>query len=59
MSNNRLMNLGDPLGEHDAVNLRYLDRFLKLDGSSVMAGTLNMGGHVVSNVGQPASAGML
>jgi hypothetical protein len=45
MSNNRLMNLGDPLGVQDAVNLEYLGRFLKLDGSSVMAGALNMGGH--------------
>jgi hypothetical protein len=57
MSNNRLMNLGDPLGVQDAVNLKYLGRFLKLDGSTAMAGALNMGGHVVTNVGQPASAG--
>jgi hypothetical protein len=39
MSKNRLMNLGDPLGEYDAVHLKYLDRFLKLDGSSSMTGT--------------------
>jgi hypothetical protein len=43
MSNNCLMNLGDPLEVQDAVNLKYLGRFLKLDGSSVMAGALNMG----------------
>jgi hypothetical protein len=59
MSDNRLMNLGDPLGVQDAVNLRHLDRFLKVDGSLVMAGALNMGRHVITNVGQPASAGDL
>jgi formylmethanofuran dehydrogenase subunit C len=57
MSKNRRMNLGDPLGVQDAVNLRHLDRFLKADGSSVMAGVLNMSGHVIMMVGQPASAG--
>jgi hypothetical protein len=55
MSKNHLMNLADPLGEYDAVNLKYLDRLLKLDGSSVMPSALNMGGHVVTNVGQPVS----
>jgi hypothetical protein len=57
MSNHRLMNLGDPLEVQDAVNLKYLGRFLKLDGSTAMAGALNMGGRVATNVGQPASAG--
>jgi hypothetical protein len=59
MSKNRLMNLADPLGEYDAVNLRYLDRYVKLDGSSVMASALNMGGHVITYVGQPVSIGDL
>jgi hypothetical protein len=44
MARHRLMNLDEPLGEHGAVNLKYLDRFLKLDGSSVMASSLDMGG---------------
>jgi hypothetical protein len=59
MCKNRLMNPADPLGDYDAVNLKYLDRFLKPDGSSVMASALNMRGHVITNVGQPVSVGDL
>jgi hypothetical protein len=59
MSECRLMNLGGPLGVHDAVNLKFLDRFHKLDGTSQMSGRLNMGGYCISNVGQPVSAGDL
>jgi hypothetical protein len=55
ISNNRLMNLGDPLGERDAINLRYLGGFLKLYGSTAMASVLNLGGHVITNVGQQVS----
>jgi hypothetical protein len=53
------MNLGDPEAQHDAVNLKFLDRFLKHDGSSQMTGTLNLGGYSITNVAQPVSAGDL
>jgi hypothetical protein len=58
MSKHRLVNLGDPAAQHDAVNLKFLDRFLKHDGSSQMTGTLNMGGYSITNVAQPVSAGI-
>jgi hypothetical protein len=57
MSNNRLMNLGDPAVEHDAVNMKFLDRFLKHDGSLQTTGTLNLGWYSITNVAQPVSAG--
>jgi hypothetical protein len=49
MTKHRLINLGDPEAQRDDVNLKFLDRFLKHDGSSRMTGTLNLGGYSITS----------
>jgi hypothetical protein len=56
MSKHRLMKLGNPTADHDAVDLKFPDRFVKQIGSSQMTGTLNMGGYSITNVAQTVSA---
>jgi hypothetical protein len=58
MSKHRLVNLGDPTAEHGAVNLKFLDRFLKHDGSLQTTGALNLGGYGIANVAEPVKHGI-
>jgi hypothetical protein len=58
MIKHRLVNLGDPVAQHDAVNLKFLDRLVKHDGSSQTTGRLNMGGYSITKC-SPVLAGDL
>lgn len=55
MAKHELMHLSEPKSDNDAVTQKYLDQYLKHDGSSQMTGVQDMGGYSVTNFAEPVS----
>jgi hypothetical protein len=60
MGLNDIINVKEPINRSDAATKNYVDRStsgnVKLDGSTVMGGSLNMGRNTITNLEDPSDA---